>query len=73
MCRLFIAGCSNESCISIIMIYWRREGVNLLWGGGIGQFVSDNFPEKNLPGGIFLRGNSEGGGDFSDTTKYILV
>ena len=55
------------------MIYWRREGVNLLWGGGIGQFVSDYFPGKNLPGGIFLRGNSEGGGDFSDTTKYILV
>ena len=54
------------------MIHCRREGVNSLWRGGIGQFANGNVPGKNFPGGIFLRGNSEGGGDFSDTTKYIL-
>ena len=54
------------------MIYWRQEGVNSLWGGGIGQFANGNVPGKNCPGGIFLKANSEVGGDFSDTTKYIL-
>ena len=55
MRSLFIADkldAQNESCTSIIMIYWRRESVNSLQRVGIGQFPIGNFPGKNFPGGI---------------------